>query len=429
MAASLARTTLTTAAAFGTYFAMYGFRKPFTAATYADTPGWFGLDAKTLLVTAQVLGYTVSKFVGIGVVARMPAGRRALALLALIAVAEAALVGFGVAPDWLRPLLLFVNGLPLGMVFGLVLGFLEGRRHTEAMTAGLCASFIVADGAAKSLGSSLLAAGVPEAWMPAVAGALAALPLVPSVWLLAGTPPPDPDDVRSRSERTPMARSDRLAFFRRHATGLVLLVAGYLLVTVLRSLRSDFAPELLQQLGATVQASTFTSMEVVIAVGVLVAAGATVLVRDNRRAFAIAIGIASAGFAGCLVALALQRTGQLGGVPFFVVLGLGLYLPYVAVHTTVFERLVAMTRDRGNIGYLMYLADSFGYLGYVAVALGRGSLPRGEGLLPFFVTTAWLVACGGLVCFVAAGVWFLRQPPRPRTSTLAAAAGQFQEPG
>ena len=75
MAASLARTTLTTAAAFGTYFAMYGFRKPFTAATYADTPGWFGLDAKTLLVTAQVLGYTVSKFVGIGVVARMPAGR------------------------------------------------------------------------------------------------------------------------------------------------------------------------------------------------------------------------------------------------------------------------------------------------------------------------------------------------------------------
>jgi Family of unknown function (DUF5690) len=36
------------------------------------------------------------------------------------------------------------------MVFGLILGFLEGRRHTEALTAGLCASFILADGTSKS---------------------------------------------------------------------------------------------------------------------------------------------------------------------------------------------------------------------------------------------------------------------------------------
>ena len=34
---------------------------------------------------------------------------------------------------------LFVNGLPLGMVFGLVIGFLEGRKVTEALSAGpLC---------------------------------------------------------------------------------------------------------------------------------------------------------------------------------------------------------------------------------------------------------------------------------------------------
>ena len=32
------------------------------------------------------------------------------------------------------------------LVFGLVLGFLEGRRMTEAFVAGLCASFILADG-------------------------------------------------------------------------------------------------------------------------------------------------------------------------------------------------------------------------------------------------------------------------------------------
>jgi hypothetical protein len=56
-----------------------------------------------------------------------------------------------------------------------------------------------------------------------------------------------------------------------------------------------------------------------------------------------------------------------------VLQGVGLYLPYIAVHTTIFERLIAMTRDRGNIGYLMYLADAFGYLGYVFVLLGRNA--------------------------------------------------------
>ena len=54
---------------------------------------------------------------------------------------------------------LFCNGVPLGLVFGLVLGFLEGRRHTEALAAGLCSSFIVADGVTKSAGASLLQAG------------------------------------------------------------------------------------------------------------------------------------------------------------------------------------------------------------------------------------------------------------------------------
>jgi len=39
------------AAAFGTYFCMYAFRKPFTASSYADSP-FGGIDFKTLLVTA-----------------------------------------------------------------------------------------------------------------------------------------------------------------------------------------------------------------------------------------------------------------------------------------------------------------------------------------------------------------------------------------
>ena len=47
---------------------------------------------------------------------------------------------------------MFLNGLPLGMVFGLVVSYLEGRRQTEALAAALTASFIVSSGVVKSVG-------------------------------------------------------------------------------------------------------------------------------------------------------------------------------------------------------------------------------------------------------------------------------------
>lgn len=142
-------------AAFGCYFCMYAFRKPFTAATYSET-SLFGIGFKTILVIAQVFGYMLSKFMGIKIIAEMPAGRRASTLVLLIGLAEIALILFGVIPRPWNSTCLFINGLALGLVYGLVMGFLEGRRVTEALIAGLCASFILADGVTKSTGALIL---------------------------------------------------------------------------------------------------------------------------------------------------------------------------------------------------------------------------------------------------------------------------------
>ena len=136
---------LAVVAAFGAYFCMYGLRKPFTAATYADATA-FGVGLKQSLVISQVLGYTLSKFIGIRVVSEMPARWRAAALAGLVLLAEIALVAFALVPRPWNVACLFMNGLPLGMVFGLVLAPLEGRRVTDLLTAGLCASFILAGG-------------------------------------------------------------------------------------------------------------------------------------------------------------------------------------------------------------------------------------------------------------------------------------------
>ena len=113
--ASLTPAAWCVTAAFGAYFCMYAFRKPFTAGTYASDELW-GIQYKVVLVVAQVLGYTVSKFLGIKVVSEVSPARRAVLLLALIGAAVVALLLFAVTPAPVNFVWLFANGLPLGMV-------------------------------------------------------------------------------------------------------------------------------------------------------------------------------------------------------------------------------------------------------------------------------------------------------------------------
>lgn len=167
-------------AAFSAYFCMYAFRKPFAAAAYEGE--LLGVQFKIALVLSQVLGYALSKFLGIRLVSETARARRAATLLTLIGIAELALIAFGLLPPAGQVVAIFFNGLPLGAVWGLVFGYLEGRKTTELLGAGLSASYIVASGAVKSVGSLLLEQGVPEAWMPALTGAMFLPPFLLAVW-------------------------------------------------------------------------------------------------------------------------------------------------------------------------------------------------------------------------------------------------------
>lgn len=399
-------------AAFGTYFCVYAFRKPFTAASFADS-SWFGVSFKTLLVSAQMIGYMLSKFIGIRVVAEFPPSRRALGILVLVGIAEGALILFGFVPAPWNALCLFLNGLPLGIVFGLVLGQIEGRRETEALAAGLCASFILAGGVMKSTGSWLLQAGVSESWMPAAAGAIYILPLLVFTAMLARVGPPTPEDESARAERQPLDRNGRKALAGRYLLGLLLIVAVYTIVTILRSIRDDFAPELFRGLGEPAAPGDYALADLVVASVMLALFGCGSLLKNNRTAFFMALTLCAFGLLFLAGAVFAVRSGAISPFGFMVASGLGLYAPYVAIHTMVFERLLASTRDVGNIGFLMYVADAFGYLGYVAVMLGSGWLGASgpEALTSFFLTICLLGGAVSIVFILIASRYFARRIP------------------
>lgn len=390
---------------------MYAFRKPFTAATYENTV-WMGIGFKTILVTAQVGGYTLSKFIGIKVVSEMPPRYRAISILGLIGIAEIALLMFALTPVPWNFIWLFVNGLPLGMVFGLVLGFLEGRRVTESLSAGLCASFIVSSGFVKSVGRTLMQDyGVDTYWMPFASGLIFVVPLCVFVWMLSQIPPPSKQDEQMRSKRVPMNGLDRRSFFSRHAIGLTGLLIIYILLTVVRSIRDDFAVEIWQELGVDDKPDVFARSEFWVMLGVVFINGLAILISNNRVAFLSSIALIFSGFVIVLSAVAGQNANLLSPMTFMVLLGLGMYVPYVAFHTTVFERMIAAFRETGTIGYLMYLADAVGYLGYVAVMFLRNTVSGGVDFLNLLIWSSIIVSFASLVITCGLAVHFFHRVP------------------
>src|SRR5262245_16122789 len=154
-------------AAFTTYFCMYAFRKPFAAARFdGEVLMLFGraVELKTAIVVSQILGYATSKYIGIKVCSEVKSGRRAFALVALIVLAELALVLYGILPNHLKVIAIFLNGLPLGMVWGLIVWYLEGRRTSELLLAGLSCSYIVSSGVVKNIGLAVLAGDAANWW-------------------------------------------------------------------------------------------------------------------------------------------------------------------------------------------------------------------------------------------------------------------------
>jgi hypothetical protein len=402
-------TAYSVAAAFSTYFAMYAFRKPFAVGTYegaVEVPGIGHLDHKIVFILAQVLGYCASKFLGIKIVSEMNASRRAWAILACIAVAEAGLVLFGMLPMRAAAIGMLVNGLPLGMIWGLVFGFLEGRRTSDLLGAGLCASFILASGVVKTCGKLVLDTGVPERWMPSVTGLLFFPALALSVWFLAQMPPPSAEDERVRVKRAPMDRQARRAFFRAHALGLVVLVAGYVLLTALRDFRDNFARELWDALGYGDQPSIMTTTEIPVAFGALFFVALMIAVKSNRRALLLTHVLMVAGAVFASVCTLLFQARLLGPAPWMIGVGLGLYVAYVPFNCVLFDRMIAATGSIGTAGFLIYVSDAFGYFGSTLLLLYKNLGKPKLDWLRFFEGFSYVSAGACAVLFAASGAYF-----------------------
>jgi len=391
---------------FGAYTCMYAFRKGFSAGTYSNLQ-YFHIDYKVWLVIAQIIGYTMSKFYGIKFISELKPGQRAKSILVLIGVAWLALFFFAIVPAPYNIIFLFINGFPLGLIWGLVFGYLEGRKSTEFMAAVLSISLIFASGFVKTVARTLMASfHVSEYQMPFLTGALFVLPLLLFVFCLELMPPPTAEDIKLRTKRLPMDAEERKKFLQTFLPGIILTLIIYVLLTVMRDVRDNFEVEIWSSLGVK-DNTIFTKIDSIISIIVLVGMSLLILVKNNLKAFSI---IHYMIIAGCLLiggSTILFALNAINAMTWMTLAGLGLYFGYVPYNAVFFERMLASYHFNGNVGFLIYVADSMGYLGSVSVLLikefGRPNISWGA----FFKEGVMTVAVVGGICAVLSLIYFL----------------------
>ncbi|WP_214225498.1 DUF5690 family protein [Pedobacter sp. B4-66] len=397
-------------AAFGTYFCMYAFRKPFTNGTYTDITLW-NLDYKAILIIAQLTGYTLSKFVGIKVISELKATGRKKLIVCLILFAEAALLLFGAMPQPYNFFFLFLNGLPLGMVWGIVFSYLEGRRFTETLAMGLSISLIFSSGMIKTIYFMIheWLPMVSEFWMPALMGILFLPLFLTFVWMLSVIPDPTETDKILRVERLPMNAEDKRSVMAEFGFAIFGIGLIYMMLTTMRDFRDNFSVEIWNEIDSGWDKGVLSLTESISGIIVLIAIGSLSMIRNNIRGFwatqyLIALGLLLSGTSTLFFQMHLIS-------PFWwmLLVGMGMFLAYTPIQVVLFDRMIALFKIKANAGFFVYICDSVGYLGSVLLLLYKEFFMRDLSWCNVLIRFSYALTVVCLVLMVMVSIFFNRK--------------------
>lgn len=352
-------------AALLSYSLVYALRKPYTAASFEGLT-FMGSDYKVAVTTIQILGYVIAKFFGIKIISELKKENRFRFFVGSAILAELALVGFGLLEAPYNVAAMFVNGLSLGCMWGVIFSFIESRKVTDILASLLGVSMVFSSGVAKSFGLfAMNEMQIDQFWMPAVIGGFALPLLVFMGYMLKRLPQPTAEDIALRNERVVLDGKGRVALFRKYAPILTLLFIGNFMLLVLRDIKEDFLVNILDM--SNQSSWLFARIDTIVTLIILGIFALFAFFRSNIRAL---LWLMTLVIAGCLTMTYVSfhyETLNLKPVTWLFIQSLSLYIAYLTFQTIFFDRFIACFRIKGNVGFFIALIDFIGYLGTVTL--------------------------------------------------------------
>lgn len=188
--------------------------------------------------------------------------------------------------------------------------------------------------------------------------------------------------------------------------GIILFIVAYMLLTAFRDFRDNFSAEIWKSLGYGNSPSIYTQTEVPVSIAVLLIIGSTMLIKNNKRALMINHLIIALGMLMVGASTWLFQAGALNSSLWMTLVGVGLYMGYVPFNSIFFDRLLAAFRIVGTVGFVMYVADAFGYLGSIFVLFYKEFTNKALSWLNFFIYTGYAISLAGTLLIIGSMVYF-----------------------
>lgn len=337
------------------YSLVYALRKPFTAATF-DGMDFFGMDYKVATTIMQIFGYLISKFFAIKIVSELKRENRLKFMIFSVALAELALVFFGLLPTPFNVFALFFNGLALGCMWGVIFSFIEGRKVTDILASLLGVSMAVSSGMAKSLGLFVVNTfGVTEFCMPL----------------------------------------------------LIMLFFANLFITILRDIKEDFLVNIIDV--STISSWLFAQVDGMVTLIILGIFAMMSLINSNYRVLIVLLSMVIGGAVTISYLAFNYDTLQLPTLYWLFIQSLSLYIVYLSFQTLFFERFIACFKIKGNVGFFIASIDFIGYTGTVCVLLFKEYCSPNIDWMQFYNQFSGWVGIVAGIAFIGSAIYLMQR--------------------
>jgi hypothetical protein len=166
-------------------------------------------------------------------------------------------------------------------------------------------------------------------------------------------------------------------------------------------------------------ASVFSLSEAPVAAIALAGLAAMMAIRSNRAAFFVTHGLMIVGAAAIGLSTLAFQAGWIDGLVWMIAAGAGLYICYTPYNAVLFERLIAASRQIGTAGFLIYLADTFGYGGSIALLLFKNFATVELDWLSFFVSGSYIASVVSIALVAASAFYFAKRLPAARRAPVS----------
>jgi hypothetical protein len=130
------------------------------------------------------------------------------------------------------------------------------------------------------------------------------------------------------------------------------------------------------------------------------------VIRNNYKAYQLNNIVVIGGFLLAAAATFAYHLHLISAITWIITASAGLYLGYVPYNCFYFERMIAAYRIPGNVGFLIYIADAFGYLGTVLVLLIKEFIHLHYTWVDFFTGMFYVSAVAGILLVLLSSALF-----------------------